>query len=150
MTDIHDIQTYIFWFFYSLHYFLLLGIIVFFVVFYFWLQYYLQHIKPKNEIKEKILEMENDSLKQRFQYLLENIRVLERNLFYREIWIFLKFTISKQTNKTNIFYMTLEEIKKEISSDYTEILEEVYYLEFDKNRVDNLEKRYEILKKIEV
>lgn len=150
MKEIHDIQTYVFWFFYSLHYFVLLAIILFFVCFYIGLQYYFHHIKPKNEIEEKIEDIEDDGLKQRFHYLLDNVRSLERHLFYREVWIFLKFAINKQTHNPNIFYMTLQEIKKHITCDYNDILEEVYYLEFDKNRVDNLEKRYEILKKIEM
>lgn len=147
MKDINDIQTFIFWFLYSGDYFFIIFWVIFFAAFYFLLQYFFWF---KWEMNKKIEKVEDDGLKERLRYLVDNISSMERDIFYREVGIFLKTAIYKDSQDKSVFFMTLSEIEKHFQNSYNTILKEVYYLEFDGKREDSLEIRKNILKKIEV
>lgn len=147
MKDIYDIQTFLFGFLYSGDYFFILFWVIFFAAFYFLLQYFFWF---KWEMNKKIEKVEDDGLKERLRYLVDNISSMERDIFYREVGVFLKTAIYKEFQDKSVFFMTLSEIEKHFANSYNSILKEVYYLEFDGKREDSLDIRKNILKKIEV
>lgn len=147
MTDIFDIKTFIFWFLYSFDYFFIFWVVVFLVIFYLILYYFFDR-KPVVNINTEAIE--NEKIRKRLEYLIENIDNFSKNIFYREVGLFLRLLIYKKTQDRQIFFMTLQEIQKNFKNEYYTLLQEVYYLEFNKNLEDNFEKRKKILEKIKV
>lgn len=105
-------------------------------------------------IRSEIIEVSTDHisddlLKKRFQYLVDNIQVFSREIFYREIWILIRMIIARRTQNSQVHFMTLWEIKKKFDNikEYY-ILSEVYYLEFDSHKEDTIQIRKQLLEKI--
>lgn len=147
MGDIYDIKTNIFWFIYSIDYLFIIWTIVFLVLFYFLVNYFFNF---NNTLIRKVENISDDNIKNRFKYLIENIEKLSREIFYREVSLFIKMLIYKKFKDKSVFFMTLSEIEKYFKNEYNFILKEVYYLEFNKNLEDNFKVRKGILKKIEI
>lgn len=147
MTDIYDIKTFLFSFLLSLDYVLIISIIVFFVLFYVLLNYFFDF---KSDIKIETNHISDNKIKLRLEYLINNSWVFSRNIFYREVSLFIKTLIYNKFQDKSVFFMTLEEIEKNFKNEYNLILKEVYYLEFDKNLEDSLILRKKILQKIKV
>lgn len=147
MTDIFDIKTFIFWFLYSGDYFFIFWVVIFFIFFYIILHYFFDR---KSFVDINTEAIENEKIRKRLEYLIENIDSFSRNIFYREVGIFLRLLIYKKTQDRQIFFMTLQEIQKKIKDEYYILLQEVYYLEFNKNLEDNFEIRKKILEKIKL
>lgn len=147
MIDIYDIKTITFWFLYSLDYLFFIFWIVFLVSFYFLITYFFWF---QYHMFKKIETISDESIKKRLAYLVENRESLPRNIFYREVSLFIKMLIYKEIKDKSIFFMTLSEIEKNIQNKYNDLLKEIYYLEFDNNQIDNLEIRKNILQKIEM
>lgn len=146
MTDIYDIKTFLFWFIYSFDYFFIIWAIIFFIFFYLLLSFVFKSEKIKIDTKK----IEDDFIRERLEYLIKNIENLSREIFYREVWIFLRNLIFRKFQDKSVFFMTLEEIQKDFKNEYNEILKEVYYLEFNKNLEDNFKIRKNILEKIKL
>lgn len=146
MRDIYDIKMITFWFLYSTEYTCIVFWIVFLICFYllveyfFWFQYHMS---------KKIETIWDESLKKIFAYLRENRESIPRNIFYREVSLFIKMLVYKETKDKSIFFMTLSEIEKNIQNKYNALLKELYYLEFNEKIEDTSEIRKNILKKIE-
>ncbi|MBW7955068.1 hypothetical protein H3C61_04620 [Candidatus Gracilibacteria bacterium] len=104
--------------------------------------------EEKKEIKIDTKDIINKEIKQRFDYIILNINNFSREIFYREISIFLRFVISKNILNNNIFFMTITEVKNNIKSEFVEDLEKVYFLEFNHNLEDSIDVRKNILEKI--
>lgn len=145
MIDIYDIKTITFWFLYSWDYLFLIFWIVFLVSFYFLITYFFWF---QYHMSKKIETISDESIRKRFAYLVENRESLPRNIFYREVSIFLKMLVYKEIKDKSIFFMTLSEIEKNIQNKYNALLKEVYYLEFDGQSEDNLEIRKNILQNL--
>jgi len=147
MTDIYDIKTFLFWFIYSFDYLFIVWTVFFLVFFYFLLNHFFG-IDYKLSVKTKSIS--NDEIKKRFDYLVRNVENFDREIFYREVSLFLKILINKKFGDNRVFFMTLDEIQKTFKNPYNDILKEVYFLEFNDKLEDNLKLRKEILKKIEI
>jgi len=149
MTDLYDIKIDIFHFLYSYDYLVFILIIVFLFLFYSIL-YYVLNYNYKKDIK---IELNwNDFLKERYEYILSNIS-LPRDIFYRELGLFLKYVILNELKIDNkkVFFMTYSEIKNTFAnSKYMSIFEEVYFLEFNYKKEDSLSERKRILEKIKI
>ncbi len=148
MTDIFDIKILLFSFLSSLDYVIIIFIIVFLVIFYLLLSYFFFWKTPVIKIQTE--HISDEKIKQRLEYLVKNVNSFSRDIFYREVGLFLRMLISKQTQDRGIFFMTLSEIEKNFKSKYFSLLREVYYLEFNHNLEDNFEVRKNILEKIKV
>lgn len=146
MTDIYDIKTFLFWFIYSFDYFFIIWAIIFFIFFYLLLNFVFKSEKIKIDTKK----IEDDFIRERLEYLIKNIENLSREIFYREVWIFLRNLIFRKFQDKSVFFMTLEEIENNFKNEYNEILKEVYYLEFNKNLEDSFKVRKKILEKIKL
>lgn len=146
MTDIFDIKTFLFWFIYSIDYLFIIWTIVFLILFYFLVRYF---FSVDTTLIKKVENITDKWVKDRFDYLVKNIEKLSREIFYREVSLFIKILIYKKFNDKSIFFMTLKEIEKEFKNEYNSILKEVYYLEFNPNEIDNIKIRKNILKKID-
>jgi len=148
MTDIYDIKILLFSFLSSLDYVVVIFIIVFLLFFYFLLEYFFFPQSPG--IKLQTEHISDEKIKQRLEYLANNAHTFSRDIFYREVGLFLRMLISKQKEDWRVFFMTLSEIEKNFKSYYFPLLKEVYYLEFNHNLEDNFEVRKKILEKIKV
>ncbi|MDD5769675.1 MAG: hypothetical protein PHE25_01800 [Candidatus Gracilibacteria bacterium] len=147
MTDVYDIKTFLFGFIYSFDYLFIIFGIIFFVLFYLLFVYFFT--LDKGFIKQKIESKLENNLENRLNYLFKNINNFSREIFYREVSLFIKMLIFKKFKDKRIFFMTLEEIQNNFKNDYNNILKEIYYFEFNPNIEDNLEIRTKILKKLE-
>ncbi len=147
MTDIFDIKILLFSFLSSLDYIVVISIIVFLIFFYLLLHYF---FLAKPSIKIQIEYIDDDKIKQRLEYLVKNVDIFSREIFYREVGLFLKMLISQKYGDKKVFFMTLSEIEKFFKSQYFPLLKEVYYLEFNHNLEDSFEVRKNILEKIKV
>ncbi len=148
MTDIYDIKILLFSFLSSLDYVVIICIIVFLLFFYFLLEYFFLWKPPVIKIQTE--HITDEKIKQRLEYLVKNAHTFSRDIFYREVGLFLRMLMSKQTENRAIFFMTLSEVEKNFKSHYFPLLKEVYYLEFNHNLEDNFEVRKNILEKIKV
>lgn len=148
MTDIFDIKILFFSFLSSLDYVVIIFIIVFLILFYLLLSYFF-FWKPQ-VIKIQTEHISDEKVKQRLEYLVANVNNFSRDIFYREVGLFLRMLMSRQTEERWIFFMTLSEIEKNFKSKYFSLLKEVYYLEFNHNLEDSFEVRKNILEKIKV
>lgn len=147
MTDIYDIKTFLFSFLLSIDYVLIIFIIVFLSLFYVLLNYFFDF---KADIKIETKHITDNKIKSRLEYLIDNVWVFPRNIFYREVSLFIKTLIYNKFQDKSVFFMTLEEIENNFKNEYNTILKEVYYLEFNKNLEDSLILRKKILQKIKV
>ncbi len=147
MTDIYDIKTFLFSFLLSIDYVLIIFIVVFFVLFYILLNYFFDF---KGDIKIETKHITDNKIKLRLEYLIKNSEIFSRNIFYREVSLFIKTLIYNKFQDKSVFFMTLAEIENNFKNEYNTILKEVYYLEFDKNLEDSLILRKKILQKIKV
>lgn len=147
MTDIYDIKTFLFSFLLSIDYVLIIFIVVFFVLFYILLNYFFDF---KGDIKIETKHITDNKIKSRLEYLIDNVWVFSRNIFYREVSLFIKTLIYNKFQDKSVFFMTLAEIENNFKNEYNTILKEVYFLEFDKNLEDSLILRKKILQKIKV
>ena len=145
--DIYDIKTIFFWFIYSLDYFIIIFIIVFFIWFYFLLNYFL-YLPRKENFKKEIIVNDEDLMWRRLKYIQDNIANFSKEVFYREFSLFIKTLIFNVYKDKSIFFMTLDEIEKKYKSKYIEIFKEVYFLEFDKSKEDNINIRNNLLSKV--
>jgi len=119
------------------------------VLFYIFLNSFLKNEKIKFVLKnEEIKKIEDDFIKERFEYLIKNVEILSREIFYKEVSIFLRNLIFRKFKNNSVFFMTFEEIKKTFKNEYNEILKEVYFIEFDEKKEDSFKVRKEILEKI--
>lgn len=147
MTDIFDIKTFLFWFIYSIDYLFIIWVVIFFILFYFLVKYF---FSIDNQLIKKVENITDKWVKDRFDYLVKNIEKLSREIFYREVSLFIKILIYKKFKDKSIFFMTLSEIEKNFKNSHNEILKEVYFLEFNDKLDDSVKLRREILKKIEI
>lgn len=146
MIDIYDIKTFLFWFIYNFDYLFFIWIFIFFICFYLFLNLFFNINQNKHFLKTN--NITNNELKIIFNYLIENIEKFDREMFYKEVLLFLKMLINKKFNNDKIYFMTLKEIEKTFKSPYNEILRDVYFLEFNNKTNDSFEIRQNILKKI--
>lgn len=146
MTDIYDIKLQLWQFIYSIDYIVIIFSLLFFIIFYLILKLFFK--EEKENIKIDTKDIINKEIKRRFDYIISNIDNFSREIFYREVSIFLRFVISKKNFNNNIFFMTITEVKNNIKSEFIEDLEKVYFLEFNHNLEDNITIRKKIIEKI--
>lgn len=147
MDDIYDIKLILFRFIYSIEYIAIILIVIFLFLFYFLLKF---SFKEKKEINIETKYIINNQIKKRLDYLIQNIELMSREIFYREVWMFLKFIIENNFDNNRVYSMTLTEIEKYFKTWDFDILKEVYFLEFNSNLEDSFEVRKNILEKIKV
>lgn len=150
MAEIFDIKTSFFGIFVSYQYVFLFFVVVFLSAYYFLLEFYLRSQKttvPISLSQKSWNEVSDES--QHFLYLKNHIENFERALFYREVGLYIRKCIFEIYGDTNIFFMTYTEIAQHYPSKFQWIFGEVYMFEFDAQKKDTLEKRWEILHKIE-
>ncbi len=150
MTEIFDIKTSFFGIFLSYQYVFLFFFVVFLSGYYFLLEWYLRSHKSTKIYKtpENMWETTHH-ISQHFLYLKNHIETFEKSIFYREVGLYIRKCIFEIYGDSNIFFMTYSEIAELYPSKYQWIFGEVYLFEFDAQKKDSLEKRLEILKKIE-
>lgn len=148
MSDIYDIKTFLFWFLTSVDVSVFLGAILFFVFFYILIVAFFT--PEKQEISIDISHIDDDFIKKRFQYILDNASHLERSIFYREVNIFLRNLIQKDTLRNDIFTLTLDEIEKNIQTSHFEVLKNTYFLQFNPSQKDWLDVRKNLLEQIKI
>lgn len=146
MTDINDIKTIIFWFIYSYKY-LILFIFILFIVFYYYL---LTKYFKKENLKEKTIEkkeeiIEENELKNKLLELENDINILPREIFYDEILNILKDLTYKNFKDENIYTSTLKELKENYNLEYYYIFKEAYFHQFNENLEDNYDIRKNII-----
>ncbi len=149
MTDLYDIKIDVFQFLYNYNYLIFVWILLFLFLFYVFLYFVLNYDYKMNK---KIELIEDDFLKERFENIYNNISI-DRSIFYRELSIFLKYLILKEykINNWDIFYMTYSQMKDNFrKSNYIDIFEEVYFLEFDMKKDENIDLRRNLLSKINI
>lgn len=146
MNDIFDIKTFLFWFIYSFNYLFFIWVFVFFICFYLILNIFFN----SNKINIDTKKIEDDFVRERFEYLIKNVEILQRDVFYREVSVFLRNVIFRKFWDKSVFFMTLDEIEKNFKNNYNNIFKEVYFLEFDEKKEDNFKVRKGILEKIKI
>ncbi len=145
MNDIYDIKLHFWQFIYSIDYIVIIFSLLFFIIFYTILKVF---FKEDKKIIIDTKDIINKQIRDRFEYIISNIDIFSRDIFYRELSIFLRFVINKKNFNENIFFMTMTEIKNNIKSEFLDDLEKVYFLEFNHNLEDNHEVRKNLITKI--
>lgn len=98
----------------------------------------------------RYLSYKNLNIKYRdhFFYLKNNLKILESEIFYREVELFIKKVISIRFKKSEIYYLNTDFVVKTYNWKLIEILKEILKITSDIDKIHSKKIKKQILKKL--
>lgn len=113
--------------------------IIFWIIFFIILFLFFRYLSYKNL---------NIKYRDHFFYLKNNLKILESEIFYREVELFIKKVISIRFKKSEIYYLNTDFVVKTYNWKLIEILKEILKITSDIDKIHSRKIKKQILKKL--